>query len=35
MIDSAVERTVKLPTFDVERKKLHMWWMSFKAYATV
>jgi hypothetical protein len=35
MMDSAVEKTVKLPTFDGERKNFHVWWMRFKAYATV
>lgn len=35
MMDSAVEKTVKLPTFDGERKNFHVWWTRFKAYATV
>ena len=35
MMDSAIEKTVKLPTFDGERKNFHVWWTRFKAYATV
>ena len=35
MMDSAIEKTLKLPTFDGERKNFHVWWMRFKAYATV
>ena len=35
MMETTTEKSVRLPTFDGDRKKFQLWWTRFGAYATV